>query len=529
MATFIHGIGASENIDSSGEVVSIAGLDVSSLDKDGVFNYEHKSDLPAQVVGKILKVKKIFSDADCEDDHQKRFWEKVKVPYLYVMGELFDDYSDSAREVAGKFRYDADHRNTNERNVMNFSVEGSKISKTGIIVDRSIGRKITITVLACNKMAIAEMVAVEPPNPKKSEVDELFKTEEVEIEVFTPSADLWKLLKKEDPNKHANKLGIKPFQKDMAGGQASNGASTGLSGVGPTSAGGLMMGSEMAKAAQRHDPKIPGTKSPSVRQTREKGTMEQKGVHLPPLGTSAGGRSVMGSFVSDKDKYATRHAGHTLKELKGMPKPNLPKSEEMNKAANLSIAKDHQRGPQIGMTGSGKPVHSHGMIGDYHGFSAKDHSDASKLHQTMASKVSATDSKSGVHHSQKATLHLQASKSAGRKAAGIQKAEALAKAMTAGSGIAAPNRLEGGAALAPESMNGKVKGKSKTLQRAEMEYVSWTKREEFEVFMKSRLPSLTRSEIMVIGMAMLLNKSFKDEKMLKDFYNPATLKGSEKK
>ena len=52
MSTFIHGIGASENIDTSGEIVSIAGLDISSLDKDGVFNWEHKADQPSQVVGR---------------------------------------------------------------------------------------------------------------------------------------------------------------------------------------------------------------------------------------------------------------------------------------------------------------------------------------------------------------------------------------------------------------------------------------------------------------------------------------------
>ena len=98
-----------------------------------------------------------------------------------------------------------------------------------------------------------------------------------------------------------------------------------------------MKDEELDKSAQRHPPKTPGTKSPTVRQTREKGTMEQKGVHMPPLGQSAGGRSVMGAFVDDKDKYATRHAGHTLKELKNMPKPNLPKSEEMNKSSDIMM------------------------------------------------------------------------------------------------------------------------------------------------------------------------------------------------
>lgn len=273
MSTYVHGIGASENIDSSGEIVSISGLDISSLDKDGVLNWEHKSDQPAQVVGKILKARKIFSDADCEDEHQLYFWNRCKVPYLYVMGELTDDYTDSAREVAGKFRYDQDRKHQNERPMMNFSVEGSKISKEGIVVSRSIARKITITILPCNKAAVAEMVSIDPAKPKKNAIDELFKTEAVEIEVLIPKqgSKLWDLLKKEDPSKHAAKLGIKPFQKDMAGGQTSNLASTALSGVGPTSSGGViggegMMRSEMKKTAGvKPAAKPPTIKPPTIR------------------------------------------------------------------------------------------------------------------------------------------------------------------------------------------------------------------------------------------------------------------------
>ena len=66
------------------------------------------------------------------------------------------------------------------------------------------------------------------------------------------------------------------------------------------------------------------------------------------------------------------------------------------------------------------------------------------------------------------------------------------------------------------------------LQRAELEYTTWTKREEFEAFMKSRMPTLTRAEIQVIGQTMLLQKSLKQEKLLKDFYNPGMLKNNKK-
>lgn len=217
MATYIHGIAASENIDSSGEIISIAGLDISSLDKDGVFNFEHESKQPSQIVGKILKSKKIFSEQDCEDEHQLYFWQKVQVPFVYVMGELMDDYKESAKDVAGMFRYDADRKGKQERNVMNFSIEGSKIEKQGNVVTRSIGRKVTLTPLPCNKAAVAEIVPADIKS-KKDDIDSLFKTENhVEIELFKIESKeaLTSMAMAEHPTKHASVLGIEPFKKEL--------------------------------------------------------------------------------------------------------------------------------------------------------------------------------------------------------------------------------------------------------------------------------------------------------------------------
>jgi hypothetical protein len=56
--------------------------------------------------------------------------------------------------------------------------------------------------------------------------------------------------------------------------------------------------------------------------------------------------------------------------------------------------------------------------------------------------------------------------------------------------------------------------KSEDLQRAEQEYQNWSKREQFEAFMKSRMPNLTKGEIIAIGQTIALNKSTKMEKAL---------------
>lgn len=212
MATFIDGIAASENIDSSGEKLSISGMDISSLAKTGTFNWEHKKDLPAQTVGKILKAQKIFKEEDCQDERQKMFWDKCQVPFVYVMGELFDEYCDSSKHLAGLFRYDHDKKDQNEHDVVGFSIEGAKIEKQGMVITRSIARKCTITESPCNKMAIAEMVS---SDQGKGDMDAIFKTEPfTQIKLFKNEPIAFPKDER-DLQKHADLLGLPPMNKSI--------------------------------------------------------------------------------------------------------------------------------------------------------------------------------------------------------------------------------------------------------------------------------------------------------------------------
>jgi len=405
MGMFIHGIAASENIDSSGERISILGMDISSLAVDGVFNWEHKADQPGQIVGKVLKAKKIFSEQDCEDDVQLMFFQKCGVPYLYVMGELMDDYKESAKEVAGMFRYDADHKESNEKTVMNFSIEGAKIEKQGMDILKSIARKVTLTALPCNKAAIAEMVSTAPAKPKKNSIDELFKTEEIKAEIFEP-------LQKDQP-----KLTVAP----------------------------------------------------------------------PPT--------------------------------------------------------------HIGQTKSGKGILPNAKIHEYTDFDETDHRDAATAHLNMASKLGETNFKMAQHHRNKGLLHNSAANTLADKKKRISSGKptvatpapitgpsktgnsklstgmpyGLKKALDAGSGMAAPSQLTGGAALAKEDL-AKPKKKSMWLARAEQEYGSWSKKEQFESFIAKRMPNLTKGEIIAIGQVMVLNKSMTLENAIASIANLPTLK-----
>lgn len=194
--TFIHGIAASEHLDSSGERILVKGIDISSLTKDGVFNWEHKNENSSQIVGKILEAKKILKREDCDTDAQRYFWDKIKTPYVYVAGELFDHVGHTAAgDVAAMLRYDKNLNKEETKALVNFSIEGSRLGKEGSTITKCIARKVTVTITPCNKMAFAE--EMEKKDSKNSMggidiardiLDKFKKSEEIEIEIMKKSA-----------------------------------------------------------------------------------------------------------------------------------------------------------------------------------------------------------------------------------------------------------------------------------------------------------------------------------------------------
>lgn len=228
MGMLVSGIAACEAIDSSGEIVKIDGLDISSLERDGVLNVEHESKSITNIVGKILKSKKIFSEKDCENENQLKFWKQVKVPYLWIVAELFDDVGHTeAQNIAALMRYDQKAKKEGKykndmAQLINFSVEGAKLRKEANIVVRSIARKVSITITPCNKVAEAEIYEPQTPSAKPMETKKnsklpdmnIFKSETLNL----PSADVTEendLEKKEQLLSKSTVLGRTKSGKDI--------------------------------------------------------------------------------------------------------------------------------------------------------------------------------------------------------------------------------------------------------------------------------------------------------------------------
>lgn len=158
----LDGVFGSQAVDSSGEILDVDGADVTDLEEGkGVLNYEHKgaedkTSNGEEIVGKILTAKKIFKESDCDTARQRKYWNKLKLPFIYGVCRLYDGAGHAgAKALAAQIR---DHHANDEPILVRFSVEGSTLEKDGNVLKRSVIRRVALTLKPCNKTAESGLV-----------------------------------------------------------------------------------------------------------------------------------------------------------------------------------------------------------------------------------------------------------------------------------------------------------------------------------------------------------------------------------
>jgi diguanylate cyclase (GGDEF)-like protein len=160
---------ATEAVDTSAEVASIKGMDVSSMEAgEGTANSEHINDdggKPAQAtVGKVVYVHKILKEDDCEDERQLMWWKRVgELPYLYGIVRLYDAAGHpEAQAIAAQVR---DHVANDEPILVRWSIEGQTVERDGNHLTNTIARRVACTIKPCNKTAFSGML-LDPQAPE---------------------------------------------------------------------------------------------------------------------------------------------------------------------------------------------------------------------------------------------------------------------------------------------------------------------------------------------------------------------------
>lgn len=176
MGLILDGIGTSEAIDSSGELLELAGLDISDLTQGrGTVNVEHRGDdAPGysfnDIIGRIIYAKKLFTRDECENERQRSYWDMCKLPFLYLKTELFDDENHPGAVAAA-----AMIRHYSKRGIpllTRFSIEGSTLEMKDKVIKAAISRRVALTVKPANKQCNTGIL--EDPADKKGKKGGVF-------------------------------------------------------------------------------------------------------------------------------------------------------------------------------------------------------------------------------------------------------------------------------------------------------------------------------------------------------------------
>lgn len=161
---WIDGILGSQLRDTQGEMLSIEGADISELEAGrGRWNDNHGRG-SWNCLGRITSAKKIFKAEDCDNDRQRYYWEKIKAPYIYGTGYLFNDEDhQNAKACAAILR---NIHKTDSPLKLKLSVEGGVVSRG--ISDPTLLARTKVHSCAITFVPANQATLVEPLNLDKS-------------------------------------------------------------------------------------------------------------------------------------------------------------------------------------------------------------------------------------------------------------------------------------------------------------------------------------------------------------------------
>src|ERR1035437_8160399 len=165
----IDAIAGSAVRDTQGEMLSVEGADISELEAGrGRWNDNHGVGF-FNSIGRITSAKKILKKEDCDTDRQRYYWDKVKAPYIYTAGYLYDDEDHPNARAAAAILRNIHKSDTPLQ--LKASVEGGVIARG--IADPSLLARTKIHSVALTFTPANNNTLVEPTGMTKSQIDEV--------------------------------------------------------------------------------------------------------------------------------------------------------------------------------------------------------------------------------------------------------------------------------------------------------------------------------------------------------------------
>lgn len=162
-------IAGSQLRDTQGEMLSVEGADISELVAGrGRLNDNHGKGF-FNAIGRITGAKKIFKSDDCENERQQYYWDKVKAPFVYVKGYLYDDEDHPNARAAAAILRNIHKSDTPLQ--LKASVEGGVVARG--ISDPTLLARTKIHSVALTFTPANNNTLVEPTSLKKSDHDEV--------------------------------------------------------------------------------------------------------------------------------------------------------------------------------------------------------------------------------------------------------------------------------------------------------------------------------------------------------------------
>lgn len=177
MSTKLCGVMSSECVDSENDVFRQKGMSIEYL-KGAIVNSEHEKSF-TKTIGKIIEVKKIYSEEDCKTDQERGMLTKNnKMPFLYGVVELFDDTQHlEAKSVAAIVEF---HKSAEAGPLpLFFSIECEPVSvNSNKVYELSVAKRVALCRLPANKACIVEVYNPGPGMLHKSEKEEVKMSKE---------------------------------------------------------------------------------------------------------------------------------------------------------------------------------------------------------------------------------------------------------------------------------------------------------------------------------------------------------------